>query len=117
MSAARRGGFAPKVLNLTAAAAALVLAAVAARAVLGIPAGASLLDGVVAVATTLLAARWDAAERRSSLGVLAGAVSLVVVIALGVALLVRSPGLARELTEEVPDRPNVLPPHLTRRRG
>jgi len=102
VSAARRGGFAPKVLYFAAAATALVVTAVAARAVLGIPAGPGLLDGVVALATTLLAARWDAAERRSSLGVLAGAASLIVVVGLGVALLVRSPGLARELTQEVP---------------
>jgi choline-sulfatase len=60
---ARRGGMIRGALNACLAVAAVVLTAIAARAALAVPGGALVLDGVVAVAATLLAARWDLPER------------------------------------------------------
>lgn len=102
VTVARRGGATRAVLNICLGVAVVVATTVAARAALGVPGGPTLLDGVAAVAGGLLAARWDASEGRSSLAVLAGGLSFVAVVALGVASLVRSPRLAREVTEQVP---------------
>jgi choline-sulfatase len=62
---ARRIGMVRVALNGCMAVAAVVFTVIGARAALATPGGATLLDGVVAVVATLLAARWDAPPRRS----------------------------------------------------
>jgi choline-sulfatase len=59
----RRGGLVTAALNICLAVATTAVAAIAARAALAVPGATTVLDGVVAVAATLLAARWDAPAR------------------------------------------------------
>lgn len=68
-SFAHRGGMLGRSLNLCLVAVVVLLTAAGARAALGAPGGLILLDGVIAVAATLLAARWDAPERWGKWGV------------------------------------------------
>jgi choline-sulfatase len=100
-------------LALAIGLAALVfLVAAAARAALGDgvaprPVGAErlaalLLDGGLAVVATAAAAALDLAPRRSSAALQLGAGATVFVLAVGVALAVRSPALRRDLHDRAP---------------
>jgi choline-sulfatase len=96
----RPEGAASGARNAILTVAVVMVTAFDARSAPGFAAG---LDGLLVVALAILASSWDGRGwRRASLATLGGATAVAAMVAIGAALLARSPDLGRQLGDQVP---------------